>query len=207
MKVFGELFRGGTDNSTKESILNSTENYFQNQIFRSYDRSIKAVGFKIFYHHPVYDHDGKVWSYLLDMDDLKVIHLRRSNILRSLVSKRIARQSDVWKEEHKPREAQLKKVELSIEECQTGFDQTQRWAADADEKFRNNPLLQLTYEELTSDFHGKMQRIQEFLGVMPVDLQPLTVKQNPEALDKLIINYEELKQHFSGTQWEVFFSE
>ena len=96
---------------------------------------------------------------------------------------------------------------MSIEECQTGFDQTQKWATEADKKFLNNPLLQLTYEELTSDYQEQMRRIQEFLDVKLLNLQPKTVKQNPETLDKLIINYEELKQHFSGTQWEVFFNE
>jgi len=207
MRVYGEIFRGGADDATKESILNSTKHYFQNQIFKNHDRSIKAVGFKMFYHHPVYDHTGKVWLYLQDMDDLKVIHLRRKNILRSLVSSKIATQSDIWKETAKTREPIEKKVELSIEECQTDFHQTQKWATEANEKYCNNPLLQLTYEELTSDYQEQMQRIQEFLDVELLYLQPKTVKQNPETLGKLIINYEELKQHYSGTQWEVFFDE
>ena len=105
------------------------------------------------------------------MDDLKVIHLRRKNILRSLVSNKIAKQSDIWKESDKTREPIIaKKVELSIEECQTGFDQKQKWATEADEKFFNYPLLQLTYEELTSDYQGQMQRVQEFLDVKLLNL-------------------------------------
>jgi hypothetical protein len=75
MKVYGELFRGGVDDKVKERILTSVDDYFDSRIFKKYDRSIKAVGFKIFYHHPVYDHDGKVWSYLQDCDGLRVIHL------------------------------------------------------------------------------------------------------------------------------------
>ena len=205
MKVFGELFRGGVDDAVKADILNSVEDYFQSRIFKQYGRGIKAVGFKIFYHHPVYDHTGKVWQYLLGMDDLKVIHLRRENILKALVSMKIATNTDVWKESNESKDMVYKRVALTVDECRNYFDQTRKWEEEASEKFANNPLLELTYEELTSDYQMQMQSIQEFLDVEPIELQPKTAKQNPEALSELILNYEELKMHFSGTEWERLF--
>ena len=205
MKVFGELFRGGVDDAVKALILNSAEDYFQNHVFKQYGRGIKAVGFKMFYKHPVYDRAGKVWRYLLNMDDLKVIHLRRKNILRALVSMKIAKKTDIWKESNESRDMLSKRVELTVDECRDYFEQTRKWEDDANEKFADNPRMELTYEELTSDYQIQMRSIQEFLDVDPIKLQPMTAKQNPEALSELIVNYEELKKHFSGTEWGVFF--
>lgn len=205
IKVFGELFRGGVDDAVKTSILNSVEDYFQDHIFNRYGREIKAVGFKIFYKHPVYDHTGKVWQYLLSMEDLKVIHLRRENILKALVSMKIAKKTDIWKESNESKDIISKRIELTVDECRDYFNQTRKWEEGANEKFAGNSMLELTYEELTSDYQEKMRSIQEFLGVEPIELQPKTAKQNPETLSELIVNYEELKRYFSGTEWEVFF--
>lgn len=205
MKVFGEIFRGGADAAVKAAILNSVEDYLQGQIFKHYGREIKAVGFKIFYKHPVYDHTGKVWQYLQSMDDLKVIHLRRENILKALVSMKIAKKTDIWKESNDSKDMVDKQVTLTVDECREYFDQTRKWEEGAIDRFADNHLLELTYEELTSDYPEQMRIVQKFLNVEPIELQPKTAKQNPEALSKLIVNYHELKMHFSGTEWEVFF--
>lgn len=207
LKVFGELFRGGTDASTKEAILASVDDYFNGRIFKRYDKSVKAVGFKIFYHHPVYDHSGKVWSYLMNIEGLKIVHLRRENLLRALVSMKIAEKTDVWKVSQDPGEAVDKRVELTAQECLDSFRQTRKWEEDANGKFANNPFLELTYEELTSDYNRQMRRIQGFLEVDIADLKPMSSKQNPEALCDLIINFEDLKKHFSGTEWRVLFED
>jgi LPS sulfotransferase NodH len=207
MKVFGELFRGGADEATKKAILASVDGYFSERVFRRYDKSIKAVGFKIFYHHPVYDHSGKVWDYLLNCKDLRVIHLRRENLLRALVSMKIAEKTDVWKVSQEQSESVDKRIQLSVQECLDVFCKTRQWENEANEKFANNPVMELTYEQLTSDYQRKMRDVQKFLGVKPADLHPLSSKQNPEALADLIVNYSDLEDHFAGTDWEIFFNE
>ena len=205
MKVFGELFRGGADDATKQVILASADDYFRNHVFKRYGKGIKAVGFKMFYHHPVYDHTGQVWKYLLKCEGLRVIHLRRANLLRTLVSMKIAKKTDVWKNTGEQNGLVDKRIELDMQECLDSFHQTRQWEKETQAKFVNNPVLELTYEDLTSDYYTQMLRVQEFLEVEPVELQPLTNRQNPETLEKLIINYEDLKKQFAGSEWEVFF--
>ena len=207
MVVFGELFRGGADQETKKTILASADDYFRDLVFKKYGKEIQAVGFKIFYHHPVYDHSGKVWNYLLNCEGLRVVHLRRENLLRALVSMKIAEKTDVWKIFEGQNQSVDKKIELSIQECLDTFRQTRKWEKEANQKFATNPVLELTYEELTSDFQRQMQRIQEFLGVEPMNMHPLSVRQNPEKMRELIVNYADLKNHFAGSEWEVFFKE
>jgi LPS sulfotransferase NodH len=193
------------DSSVKETILSSVDDYFDNQIFKKYDRTIAAVGFKIFYHHPVYDHEGKVWSYLQNCDGLRVIHLRRANLLRSLVSMKIAEKTDVWKITEQQDESLDKTIQLNVKECLENFCQTRDWEKQANIRFANNPVLELTYEELISDYRNQMQRIQDFLAVNREDLHPASTRQNPEALRDLIGNYDELEAYFVNTEWAVFF--
>jgi hypothetical protein len=67
-----------------------------NKIYSRYPRFVKAVGCKIFYHHPVDDKSGAVWDRLTRMEDLYVIHLKRKNILRTVLSHEIAKLTDTW---------------------------------------------------------------------------------------------------------------
>lgn len=47
-------------------------------------QALKASGFKIFYYHPLDDSSGAVWDTLSAMRELRVLHLMRRNILRTL---------------------------------------------------------------------------------------------------------------------------
>ena len=207
IQVYGEIFRGGVDNSVKDSVIGSADNYLDNRIFKYYDKSIRAVGFKIFYQHPVWDQSGNVWTYLQKLDDLKVIHLKRTNILRTLVSRKIASRTDVWKEENASGKSDTsnRKVSLSKEECEEFFEKTRSWEIEGDTRFSNNALLQISYEDLSNDYQNQMQRVQIFLDVTPIELQPQTQRQNPESLSELIINYDELKKKFAGSPWQDLF--
>ena len=50
-----------------------------------------------------------------------------------------------------------------------------------------------------------MFAIQKFLNVSPQIPQSLLVRQNVEPLNVLIENYYNLKESFSGTEFESFF--
>lgn len=204
MKVYGELFRGGVDESVKAAVRKSAADYLDTKIFNQRPAEIRAVGFKIFYHHPAWDQSGSVWRYLQGLENLHVIHLKRENLLRSLVSKKIAQKTDVWKLSGEPGEEPDKRVSISPEECLEFFEKTSQYERDADEKFSGKPLLQMTYELLTSQFDEQMNRIQEFLHVDPMQLPIKTAKQNPESLTELIVNYDEVRHALSSTRWGTY---
>lgn len=204
MKVFGEVFRGGIDESIKTMVRASAADYLNTRIFNKQPGAIRAVGFKIFYHHPAWDPSGAVWRYLLDQENLRVIHLKRENALRSLVSKKIAQKTDVWKESGQAGETPDKRVVLSLEECLEYFETTARHEKEGDERFADKPLLQMTYERLTGDFDQQIARIQEFLGVDPMPLPIKTSKQNPETLAELIENFDQVREALTGTPWERY---
>jgi len=172
---------------------------------------IKARGFKIFYYHPQDDPDCELWDHLKSMEDLHVIHLRRENLLRVLTSRKIAGASDVWAthqatagSDGKPVD---KRVRFSIEELETAFQETRDWEQMARERFSENPFLEISYEDLVAERQVTVARVAEFLDVDRFDAETTLRKQNPEPLGALIVNFDELKAHFSKTQWRLFFEE
>jgi LPS sulfotransferase NodH len=178
-------------------------------VFSKQPRRIKAKGFKIFYYHPMDDESNNAWDDLVNMDNLWVIHLKRRNILRTLISRKIAGSQDVWQisPSDMSKSGGSKSVTFTAEELEEGFRQTRDWEERWDQMFQNHPITCIYYEDLVRDPEGTYRKITDFLGVNYV--KPITNirKQNPERLSDLVTNYDELKNTFSGTEWQHLFEE
>ncbi len=83
----GEMFREMKGQSVESRL---------DRVFRRRPRRIEAVGFKIFYYHPLDDHHSQVWDRLCSMDDLYILHLKRRNVLRTVTSRKLAGSTDIW---------------------------------------------------------------------------------------------------------------
>lgn len=179
------------------------------KVFGKQPYYIKSKGFKIFYYHPQDDDSGDLWDSLVNMDGLCVIHLKRRNILRVLISRKIAGYEDVWESTStKGLDARRNKaVTFTVDELEEGFKQTRDWENGGDEKFREHPLLSIYYESLVNDPEGAFSKITDFLGVRYVPPETKLRRQNPERLRNIVINYDELKLAFTGTEWQTFFDE
>ncbi|MCH7837948.1 MAG: hypothetical protein IIC26_05505 [Chloroflexi bacterium] len=93
----------GYDNfSTEDKALRQEEplRFLDERIFCRYPDKIKAVGFKYHYGH-VFGFPGVV-ERLAEDTELRVLHLRRRNKLRSLVSLRFAERTGGWMREAQP---------------------------------------------------------------------------------------------------------
>ena len=67
------------------------------------------------------------------------------------------------------------------------------------------PLLEVEYESLIADFDLEIRKVLKFLEIDK--FIPLTsdfVKVNPDALEKIIENYDEVKQTLKNTEFEKF---
>lgn len=178
-------------------------------VFTKAPPGVTAKGFKIFYYHPMNEPESRPLEYLAAMDDLHVIHLKRRNILRTLVSRKIAEKEGVYK--HQPSraatDAASKRVTFTVDELRRRFAETRRWEDDADDRFRDHPMLPLTYEGLTADPTGQFQRVTRFLGVEDAPPSTGLVRQNPEPLRDLIVDFDELAAAFAGSDWASFFAD
>jgi len=177
-------------------------------VFNRQPRHIKAAGFKIFYYHPLDGENDLLWRELLDVPGLHVIHLKRRNILNTLVSRKIADAHNAWqitsglKMAEKPQA-----VLMDREELKRGFMKTREWEANAERMFVGHKLHTIYYEDLDADPLGTFKRVIDFLGLVYQPPRSKLKKQNTQGLKERIINYDELKDAFSGSNWAPFFEE
>lgn len=171
--------------------------------------NIKAAGFKILYDQPYDDKNSGLWSELIEMPQLHVIHIKRRNILRTLLSGKISLKTEKWEATNEGHLLDIasRKVEFTTAELTRRFKKTRSLEEEFDDKFRLHPLLTVYYEELVRQPNVEFEKITSFLG-LPFH-KPTTryFKMNPEKLSTLISNYEDLKREFSGTEWASFFEE
>lgn len=169
---------------------------------------VKAKGFKIFYYHPIDHIDCGIWNDLLAMDDLYVIHLKRTNILHTLFSRKVAGIQDQWTAQSRSKgQAPREKIRVSftVDELAKDFQQTRTWEEVAEQNLRNHPLLSVNYEDLVTERAATFRKVTDFLGVDYRLPNTELRKQNPQKLQDLITNYDELKGAFAGTEWAQFF--
>jgi LPS sulfotransferase NodH len=186
---------------SNEEILDS--------VFCRQGRSIKAVGFKIFYYHPLDDEQKQIWQTLRIMEGLHVIHLKRRNILRTLVSRKIAGRRDVWSslDEEGTGGAADKQVEFTPAELLEGFNQTRCWETSYDSLFSGTSKLNVFYEDLVKGLNEQYRKVTDFLQLAFHPPRTRFERQNPEPLRALIRNYDELQHEFRQTEWSDFFDE
>jgi LPS sulfotransferase NodH len=203
--------------------------FLNSYIFGEHAADTKAAGFKFQYRNWI--GFGEVINALVADRGLKVIHLRRDNLLRSLISFRLTRATGQyhrrprqigWRQallalRHPARAAQrlpslLKRrqyvapgLTLSTEECSEFFMQTRMQERRFDEMFEGRELLDITYEAMVDDFPATSQRVLEFIGVRP---EPLTYSQQPlnvQPIRALLTNFDELQDAYRDTAAAAFF--
>ncbi len=180
--------------------------FLEDRVFESFPPSIDAVGFKMFYYHAQEDSRKGIWNHLEADRNLHIIHLKRKNSLRVLLSRKKAHITNRWTNVAGPEKDALS-IELSPGECLEQFSWTRRMWMKYDHFFRRHPRMDLIYEDLTGNCEREIQRVQDFLGVSPMRLSPGTCKQANRPLSEAILNYAWLKKQFEGTEWEIFFED
>jgi LPS sulfotransferase NodH len=224
--VFGELFRRpglvgwdrwpyeeahhGQSRRALSLIETDPAAFLETRIFTKLPLSVCAVGFNLFYFHALESCGKRVWTYLESQKDLRVIHIRRRNMLRRHLSEMKALRSNSWLGgwwSGPPDGREDGPVCLDYEECRSALAQTREWEAAYDRRFQDHPKTDVFYEDLSADFKGEMRRVQAFLELDSRDLEPKTFKQSRLPLSEAISNYPELKKKFSGTPQEGFFEE
>jgi hypothetical protein len=90
----------GYDNGSAEDLARRTRDpiaFLRERIFCHHPDKVKAVGFKFHYLH-FWGFPG-LWEALAEDTQLRVLHLKRHNLLRMLLSLRIAESTGVWQQE------------------------------------------------------------------------------------------------------------
>ncbi len=178
--------------------------FTKTMVYRGYAARIEAVGFKVFHQHLDRPRFRPLRNYLASKPGLRVIHLRRRNLLRALLSRTIAASTGVWGIASREQRSPLR-VRLEPAGCLEYFEAVSRQWQEYERIFPPGALLDVSYESLAAAFGEEIERIQRFLEVEKTDLPRLTLQQEVRPLPEAIENYTELESALSGTSWSVFF--
>lgn len=192
----GELFRRLEGRSCKD-IWDNT--------FISRSKKVKYVGFKLFYYHPLDSDDKKVWDFIKNDENIKIIHLTRENILRTVVSREIADKTNTWTNKtNRNITKDEKQIKLDINYCLNEFELTKNSEEKTRVDFADHDFIQLSYEELSDNKQSVMNKLFQFLSVDKVDVSSSYKKQNVEKLKDLVTNYNEVHEKLEKTKWAIF---
>jgi LPS sulfotransferase NodH len=180
--------------------------FLDRRVFGAYPRAIQAAGFKLFYYHARDHRRAGVWARLEQRQEVRIIHLKRENILQTHLSRKRAAQTDRWVNTSGQAETAAV-LDLDYDECLSDFVQTRTWEEQADRAFAAHRTLDVSYEQLAAGYQGEAKRIQAFLDLEPRAVAASTFQQARQPLHETIRNYADLKARFSGTPWEGFFTE
>lgn len=170
----------------------------RNHVFCEYPMEIAAVGFTIHRADAGFGNWPRLWGLLEADRQLRVISLRRENLLRQHVSFRIMVE---------PEELALRPRVFAPETLRHQFERHERIWENFNRRFHDHPLLQVSYEQLCDNYENTVRRVQAFLDVPERCLSPGTIRDRPRDLCKAIANYDELADAFASTRWAEFFNE
>ncbi|MCA1778443.1 MAG: hypothetical protein LC637_03385 [Xanthomonadaceae bacterium] len=154
--------------------------------------------------------DRHAFAHILATVTMRKILLKRCNTLRELVSHKIAEQLNQWEVydgdmlvHHRPRvTVEVDELERRARVNQQHYQSiVKRLQADRQE------YLEVSYERLLgNDRHTTIAGVLDFLELSPSDdLELVSVRQNPQPLNELLENYDQLRHRLSDTvyHWQL----
>ena len=144
------------------------------------------------------------WEFLRADQSLAVVHLQRRNMLHTLISLKQAYMTSQWWSLKSGLQT-TPPVHLDPEECSRYFQKLSNSAAEADAAFAEHPKINVIYEDLIQNQQDTLQGIFTFLKVPYKSVTTRMKKQNLASPRETIDNYEQLKNYFRNTRWDVFF--
>lgn len=167
---------------------------------------VKAAGFKLFYYHSREDGREGLWDFLKQRTDIRILHLRRKNLIKVIASRELAMKTGVWID-HSGGEQTDASVSISPEAFKAEIETTQQWERSLPEFFSEHPYQELVFEDLVKTPEASLSEIQQFLGLSQ-SLKPIsaTKRQAKRPLSEILENFDELKAAFKGSDWARYFN-
>lgn len=151
-----------------------------------------------------------VWKYLHKNKDIKVIHVKRKNLLRCYLSRQMAFLTGEWlKFNEKRSNKEIPKIRINPGELENYFKKIEKQRRKTDLLFNRHEKIDVFYENLVKNKKESIKKVLEFLGVedKKIKVETPLKKQNTKNLRESISNYDELKEYFRKTKWMCFFEE
>lgn len=158
--------------------------------------------------HP-YQITNSMLEKIKKIPSLKIIFLKRINLVRRYLSDKIAKTTNIYVSYHGEKEHVLPSIRIHKENLIKDMDETYyRFIRMKTILELVHKSINITYEDLCNDPKKTMDRVFSFLGVEKLDKLDIKIrKMENRKLNEAIENYTTLKKEFQGTEWEKFFDE
>jgi len=170
--------------------------------------SYRAVGFKS-KQTDILDPEG--FAAILHHHNCRIIQLQRRNSVKAVIStinaRRLWESSGNWNLlKEKDRQPPM---EVDLEEFDNLLELRKKWDHDLEcyVEQLNLPTLPLFYEDLLQNEDHFVQKIFQFLEVDEKPVQGKTIKHTKDDLREVIINFDELRDRYRNTPYEVMFEQ
>ena len=165
-----------------------------------------AVGFKLKYEELSTRGYARILDYLKSDTDLKVVFLDRENLFERYVSHYVVMnvtgvtlvQSDQPLPEVRP-------IRLKPKDIKRNFEEELKKQRQFRMIFSAHRSVETTYEKLVTDTIPEMNRIYQFLGLPEHTATSKTKKILDNRLANIIVNYAEILDYFSDTEYARYF--
>ncbi|MCP4100977.1 MAG: sulfotransferase [Lentisphaerae bacterium] len=133
----------------------------------------------------------------------RLIHLVRHNILRTHISNQINRSTT--KPAHQTeREGILSRITLPTKNLVDELRLRQQQIGEMRERLSSLNCLEVSYEEITQNPDVEAAKIFSFLRLPVTKVSTNLKRSNPHALDKILENYSEVREHLTRFEMEHF---
>ena len=143
--------------------------------------------------------------YLLEHTEIRILHLRRHNLLKQYVSHELihVKRDDHW-DPHTTEPVKPASIVVSADAALRYLRRLRAEHGMHERMFARHPRLQLSYESMIDGdalAAGVARDICDFLGITHCPMHSSLVKMNPERLDEMITNYDEVARAIGQTEF------
>jgi len=190
---------------------------FLNEIFLSYQDYIKAVGFKLTYAQDEMFGNKNLIDILANKYQVKFIHLKRKNLLKSYISKKLLEKTNIvyavndsyinYFNKHTKRTITSSKLNeyipqiiIDTEDYIKYIDITNDFQLNYNKKIKDYPYIDVFYEDLINQTELTIKNIGNLLNISNLSSEnnkkefPIS-KLNNRTLKKIIVNYSEVENY------------
>lgn len=166
----------------------------------------EAMGFKLILQSMLKDH-AALKQAIEEVEGVRVIHLTRDNILATAVSHAAMRAGGPV--QRRARTAQVIEEALTIDAalCKSVLSMNKALRTAVDDLFQSARVLRLSYEEMFAAPEETDRRLCAFLQVQVRPMRSPILKLSRGRLRDRIANYDALKEHFQGSEFERYFED
>lgn len=175
-------------------------------IYGGYSEHVRAVGFKLFPDQIAGPRFGCIWKWIARNPDLKIIYLRRRNLLATYASLLVAMKDKRYAIKDESQRS-MSTIKIDPKACLAEFRKRTRYERMMEGRIQKHDALHWSYENLAASPQEHLRVAQQFIGVDVRELKIKLVKQELRPLYEVIENYGELERYFAGTEWEYLFHE